>query len=163
MLDVDINDSKYRDAESFTGEISGPLPNTKIKIQPFGDALGNLTLAPGVNVDGEAIGLDKLGHFAQHGYKFRNMSESDARMASIKEEMGSFGHKVDGVYSGADIEANLSGRQFYRDLKQHYSQYQKDGGDPFAFDIRNYSSWTWNENKMKNNYTPSLDSLVSDR
>jgi hypothetical protein len=93
---------------------------------PFGHAI---PLDPTMNVDGVLVGTDKLGHFFNNGlrsydrYREALTSRGDERAAwraaallGVEEEAGWLGMGVCGVFSFADIHANLAGLRFYRAL-----------------------------------------------
>jgi hypothetical protein len=98
------------------------------------------------------IGVDKLGHFFQLGYDHyyqktlgpKGLSDSQVIAEGKKTEEGSFGLGNTGVYSHADLAANVAGMGFYRELGK--------GGSNFAFDIRQYVTDAWNEQKNPNAY-----------
>jgi hypothetical protein len=116
-------------------------------------------LAPIMLVAGHYIGTDKIGHFFQLGYAEyyaktlgpKGLSRDQAIAEGNKTEEGGFGLNNTGVYSHADIAANVAGMGFYNELGK--------GGGNFAFDIRKYVSDKWNEQKNSNAYGGRLSDL----
>ena len=91
--------------------------------------LAFLRISPTVNLYGVYLGTDKLGHFFQHGYDYyrvfmertrRGHGEDEATQAAVargvREERGTFGLALTGVYSNADLAANYAGMKFYLNL-----------------------------------------------
>ena len=68
------------------------------------------------------IGLDKLGHFFQQGYEYFEMVHLQKKAVAFAEargsvwEKGKFGLAKTGVYSKADLEANIKGYNFFKAL-----------------------------------------------
>jgi hypothetical protein len=88
-----------------------------------------IMLAPTINLYGNYVGTDKVGHFFQQGYEYyetyetarrRGKSETDAVhdacLKGIAQEEGIYGLFIIDVYSNADLAANMSGLMFYRNL-----------------------------------------------
>lgn len=114
-------------------------------------------LAAGINLKGEAVGTDKIDHMFFDGYAVRDMTEEDARKDGADWENGGAGLKISGVYSNADIEANMIGRDFYRNL-----QNAAESGEDYIFDINNYDISKINENKNENSYNDNVKKQVQD-
>lgn len=114
------------------------------------------TLAGGLNVGGNAIGTDKLDHMFFDGFHVAKYSEQKALQVSQEMEEGLNGLEMTGVYSNADIVANMNGRQFYHEVFNA----AKDGTE-FQFDIRNYDVSGMDENKNPNRYSPELQKTIN--
>lgn len=103
-------------------------------------------------VSGQCIGADKLGHFFQQGYQYYDIrnrsSQATAESFGRYTEIAGAGLATTGVYSNADLAANLAGLTFYDQLRAN------PGG--FTFDIANFISSNWNEYANPNFYEASL-------
>lgn len=112
-------------------------------------------LNPTMKVNGICIGSDKLGHFFQQGWTFRNTEDSSNTAAAEEEsersEGGGYGLATTGVFSNADQEANRQGGRFYKDLI---------ATPGMTFDISTYISSRWNENDNPNFYETSVGPQV---
>ena len=83
-----------------------------------------LMRAPTVKVFGYELGADKLGHFTQEGYEYyklyqRSPGPEGLRRAvahGVRQEHTFYGTAVSGVYSNADLVANLAGLKFFLNL-----------------------------------------------
>lgn len=110
-------------------------------------------LNPTMKVDGICIGSDKLGHFFQQGYQYyrkadaKGGSASDAEKFGKSTEAGGFGLSSTGVYSRADLAANRSGLDFYKNVDQDPS---------LDFDISNYITSAWNEQENTSFYKQTV-------
>jgi hypothetical protein len=96
---------------------------------PFNKPLLLAFLSPTVNIHGTYAGVDKLGHVFQHGYHYfeeYRRAEHDgcdhAKAAAravkmgVAQERGFYGEVMTGVFSNADLAANLAGLKFYLNL-----------------------------------------------
>ena len=96
---------------------------------PFNKPLLLAFLSPTVNLHGSYMGVDKLGHVFQHGYHYfeeyrraERGGADDARATTravkrgVSEERSFYGELTTGVYSNADLAANLAGLKFYLNL-----------------------------------------------
>ena len=133
----------------------------------------------GMNLSGEAVGTDKLGHFFQQGHhdyveKATNGEKSaedwNRDSEYVREEpvpglpgrtwsvrgTGRFGEATTGVMSPADMEANRQGGRFYSELAAAHK-----AGKAFKFDIGRYVGRKWNENKNPNQYVPEVGKVVA--
>ena len=108
---------------------------------PFNKPLLLAFLSPTVNVHGTYMGVDKLGHVFQHGYhyyeEYRRAEAGGADDAGataravrtgVGQERGFYGETTTGVYSNADLAANLAGLKFYLNLTRAV----RVGGDTLA-------------------------------
>jgi len=90
-----------------------------------------LTISPTVNIYGTHFGTDKIAHFFQQGYQYyyyRTAGKEIAKGRSAKDaeakavawggwtENTYYGTLVGGVFSNADLFANLVGMRFYEGL-----------------------------------------------
>ncbi|MEO5857513.1 MAG: hypothetical protein ABIR33_01045 [Pyrinomonadaceae bacterium] len=87
------------------------------------------TISPTVNICGTYLGTDKIAHFFQQGYQYYRLAGRQiAKGSSIKAarakavswgrmtENTYYGTLVGGVFSNADLSANLVGMKFYEGL-----------------------------------------------
>lgn len=117
-------------------------------------------LSPTLMIGDIAIGLDKLGHFAQQGYAYYRMvhragrrldeaeqwglnTELAASMQSDPPYIAAYGMMSTGVFSRADLEANKAGFHFYTWVEQNAST---------AFSLANYVTLDWNEEHRTSYY-----------
>lgn len=97
-----LNDSIYRDINYLEG--------FSLNLKELSDV---------VNIDGNLIGLDKIGHFFAEGWRYFEMIEVDQKsiydaLAWGKErESGLFGYTTTGIFSYADLVANFNGMRFW--------------------------------------------------
>ncbi len=106
-------------------------------------------LAGGLNINGQAVGTDKLDHIFFDGYEARkNRDEALARKFSEDFEKGTNGLKMTGVFSRADIEANMIGVRFYNEFEKAVT-----AGKPFVWDITKIDTSVLNENINRNDYS----------
>lgn len=88
-----------------------------------------LTISPTVNIYGTYLGTDKIAHFFQQGYQYYRIAGREiAKGASVRAgeskaiawgrftENTYYGTLVGGVFSNADLFANLIGMRFYEGL-----------------------------------------------
>lgn len=115
-----------------------------------------LTVSPTVNLYGAEFGTDKIAHFFQQGYDYykiyhralaKGASPDEAVKKAIRwgqtTERTYYGTLVSGVYSNADLCANLVGLKFYQGLTREI----EIGGKarPAILVVQN-GFWTINEN-----------------
>lgn len=108
-------------------------------------------------VKGVCIGADKLGHFFQQGFDYAvqlvgGAKASEAESTGRFGEIGVFGLSATGVFSNADLAANLAGLKFYNDLATKPAT--------FAFGIASYIANDWNEQFNPSFYTSTLAPVV---
>lgn len=117
----------------------------------------DVVIAHGINIDGSAIGTDKLDHMFESGFKLfeAGFSEEGARTQSEADERGISGFDSTGVYSNADIEANMNGFSFYSQLNEA----AKSGTRP-TFNISTYNVRGMDENVNPNVYTSDVQEIV---
>ena len=97
-----LNDSIYRDIDYLEG--------FSLNIKQLSDV---------VNIDGHLVGLDKLGHFFAQGWQYFELTHDDeatlfdAMQWGRQYEAGMFGYTTTGIFSYADLVANLNGWRFW--------------------------------------------------
>jgi hypothetical protein len=97
-----LNDSVYRDIDYIEG--------FSLNIKELSDV---------VNIDGHLIGLDKIGHFFAEGWQYFELTDDDditieeAVEWGRQKEAGLFGYTTTGIFSYADLVANLNGWRFW--------------------------------------------------
>jgi hypothetical protein len=114
---------------------SAKLQNTGIRDSVYGGPFERppliVEVSPTVNLYGQYVGVDKVGHFMQQGHEYFNSyrtvvtkggSNEKAIAAAVDhgvgQEHGFYGEITVGVYSNADLAANLCGMLFYRNLME---------------------------------------------
>ncbi|QGZ42913.1 DUF4157 domain-containing protein [Pseudoduganella flava] len=115
-------------------------------------------VGPAANVKSICMGADKLGHFFEEGFIYFQLARAGGTKAQL-ESTGRYleisakqGLGVTGVYSNADMAANMAGKQFYTDLE----------ADPagYTFKIANYITKQWNEAANPSFYAASEGSVI---
>ena len=125
--------------------------------------LGGHVVGSSAKVHSVCIGADKLGHLFDLGFLYWvaisrfGITTAAAQGAGRASEIGGQGLGVGvavgtGVYSNADLVANLAGLQFYKDLEANPSS--------FTFHISKYITDQWNEQVNPNFYESSLGTVV---
>lgn len=105
------------------------------------------------NIGGFCVGADKLGHFFQQGFDYFRINRRMGRPVADAESFGRLteisraGLGATGVFSNADLAANLAGLRFWTELEATPSM---------TFDIARYIAADWNEYKNPNFYEPSV-------
>jgi hypothetical protein len=107
-------------------------------------------------INGTCAGADKLGHFFQQGLQYFALAGGSGTTATAESfgratEIDRAGLGATGVYSNADLAANLDGLRFWRDLNTTPSM---------TFDIASYVSSSWNEYVNPNFYEASVGSNI---
>lgn len=107
---LSLNDSIYRDINYLEG--------FSLKLKELSDV---------VKIRDHLIGLDKIGHFFAQGWQYFEMTEydekgiDDALAWGRERESGLFGYKTTGIFSFADLVANLNGWRFWNKvLRRHH-------------------------------------------
>ena len=99
---LSLNDSIYRDIDYLEG--------FSLKLKQLSDV---------VNIDGHLVGLDKIGHFFAEGWRYFELTryEGEPIESAIEwgrqQEVGKYGYITTGVFSYADLVANLNGWRFW--------------------------------------------------
>lgn len=107
---VDINKSIY----------SNRTLNEKIN----GFMLTSAGIDPSININGQYVGIDKLGHFLYEGYWYYDVYKNDPTRSGLKQVLNNgldsekkfFGQKTTGIKSYADLSANYEGFLFWNNL-----------------------------------------------
>ncbi len=99
---LSLNDSIYRDIDYLEG--------FSLKLKELSDV---------VNIDGHLVGLDKIGHFFAEGWQYFELTRDDGQSMEKAiewgrlQEAGKYGYVTTGVFSYADLTANLNGWRFW--------------------------------------------------
>ena len=97
-----LNDSIYRDIDYIEG--------LSLKLKELSDI---------VNINGHLVGLDKIGHFFAQGWQYFELTHFDDQSLDRaiawgrEKEAGLFGYSATGIFSYADLVANLNGWRFW--------------------------------------------------
>lgn len=97
-----LNDSIYRDIDYIEG--------FSLNLKELSDL---------VNIDGYYVGLDKIGHFFAEGWQYFELTQDDdydlnkALAWGREQEVGKFGYSTTGIFSYADLAANINGWRFW--------------------------------------------------
>lgn len=97
-----LNDSIYRDIDYLEG--------FSLNLKELSDV---------VRINGYLVGLDKIGHFFAQGWQYFEKTEDDGEslLQAIawgrEKETGLFGYTMTGIFSYADLVANLNGWRFW--------------------------------------------------
>ncbi len=126
-------------------------------------------LASIVEVCGVRMGADKLTHLFDDGFQYfnafrskrKNLGWDDLYELSLAFERSYMGTRLTGIVSYADIEANLTGVRFYRDIFGGLSPViGRDTSGQLVMlrspDICDYVSDQFDERVLPNEYTYSL-------
>lgn len=99
---LSLNDSIYRDIDYLEG--------FSLKLKELSDV---------VNIDGYLVGLDKLGHFFAEGWQYFELTRYEVQSLEQalewgrQQEEGKYGYVTTGIFSYADLAANLNGWRFW--------------------------------------------------
>lgn len=99
---LSLNDSIYRDIDYLEG--------FSLNLKELSDV---------VNINGHLVGLDKLGHFFAEGWQYFELTSFDdysfeqAIAWGKRQEQGKFGYSTTGIFSFADLVANINGWRFW--------------------------------------------------
>lgn len=105
-----------------------------------------------VNIGGVCVGADKFGHFFEDGWSaFKAADRKAALLQSGDDEITLQGLGNTGVFSNADIAANLAGRKFYEEL---------DKNPQMQFKAESYFTGRMNEGVNQSYYTEDLGKVV---
>ncbi len=133
------------------------------KIRGF--MLTSAGLNSSINLHGQYIGVDKLGHFFDQGSTYYDVASKEknpevgAKKAirhGIQQEKGIYGLNTSGIYSYADLSVNYAGMQFWQSLSsgaKPYFQCQKNQWVMVRdFDFADYVTAAWDEGINCNTY-----------
>ena len=117
----------------------------------------SVSIAPGVNVDGKAVGTDKLDHVVDNGFNLfkAGFTRKEALTQSARDESGISGMTSTGVFSRGDIAANMVGFDLYSAVDTA----ARSGSSAPQFDITPSAS-KLDENINPNSYTTDVQALV---
>ncbi|THB77818.1 MAG: hypothetical protein D6B25_05800 [Desulfobulbaceae bacterium] len=79
-----------------------------------------------VNLDGQLVGLDKIGHFFAEGWeyfeltRFKDQPLLSAMQWGIAQEEGTFGLATTGIFSYGDLVANFNGWRFWNRVRKYH-------------------------------------------
>ncbi len=99
---LSLNDSIYRDIDYIEG--------FSLNLKELSDV---------VNINGHLIGLDKAGHFFAEGWEYFVLTHYEgypieqAIEWGREQEAGKYGYTTTGIFSFADLAANLNGWRFW--------------------------------------------------
>jgi hypothetical protein len=177
-----LNDSIYRDI--------GYLEGFSLNLKELSDV---------VNLDGNLVGLDKIGHFFAQGWQYFEMTAFDDKTLyeaiawGREKETGLYGYTTTGIFSYADLVANLNGWRFWNKvLHQRDDPLKGMLGNFFdrpyvscdiqimdsirnrkliraweyntSFDLSDYIDGTWDEGNNCNSYAdPMIEAKVMAR
>ena len=100
-----LNDSIYRDIDYIEG--------FSLKLKELSDV---------VSINGHLVGLDKIGHYFAEGWRYFELTHYDdhtidqALEWGKEKEAGLFGYTTTGIFSYADLTANLNGWRFWNKI-----------------------------------------------
>ena len=140
---IDVNKSIYS-KRSFSEKIKGFM-------------LTSAGIDPSINLNGQYVGIDKLGHFLYEGYWYYDVYKNDPTRSGLKQILNNglnsekefFGQQTTGVKSYADMAANYEGFLFWNNIY--------GGSDPYFsctngkwlkirdFSWSDYVSASWDE------------------
>jgi hypothetical protein len=110
-----LQDSIYRDINHLEG--------FSLKMKELSDV---------IRINGDLIGLDKIGHFFAEGWEYfertrrgRGTIEEALRWGS-GQEVGKFGYTTTGIFSFADLTANFNGWRFWNAIRNTQEDPLKD-------------------------------------
>jgi len=119
---LSLNDSIYRDIDYIEG--------FSLNLKELSDV---------VNIDGHLVGLDKMGHFFAEGWRYFELTRYDdydfeqALAWGREQETGKFGYSSTGIFSFADLVANINGWRFWNKVLL-------EEGDPLKGVLANFFS-----------------------
>jgi hypothetical protein len=99
---LSLNDSIYRDINYIEGFY--------LNIKELSDV---------VNVNGNLVGVDKVGHFFAEGWQYFELTQFEGQNIhqaiewGREQEAGKFGYRTTGIFSFSDLVANLNGWRFW--------------------------------------------------
>jgi hypothetical protein len=119
---LSLNDSIYRDVDFLEG--------LSLRLKALSDV---------VVIDGQLVGLDKIGHFFAEGWRYFEHTHDDgdsleqAMQWGSRQEAGKFGYDTTGIFSFADLVANFNGWRFWNEIR-----HTRD--DPLKRPVENFFS-----------------------
>jgi len=103
---LSLNDSIYRDISYLEG--------FSLNLKELSDV---------VNIDGNLVGLDKIGHMFSEGWQYFELTEEDgetlvkAMTWGKEQEAGKYGYVTTGIFSFSDLVANFHGWRFWNSIR----------------------------------------------
>ena len=113
-----------------------------------------------INLNGQYIGTDKLGHFIYEGYSYYNVYKNDPTKSGLnqvlnnglKSENNYYGKKSTGIISYGDLAANYEGLLFWKDIynekkseNSYFSCWNGQWKQTRNFNWSDYASSAWDE------------------
>lgn len=177
-----LNDSVYRDIDYIEG--------FSLNLKELSDV---------VNINGYLVGLDKIGHFFAEGWQYFDLTHYDGKTIDEaiewgrQKEAGMFGYTTTGIFSYADLVANLNGWRFWNKILLKQDDPLKGGianffNRPYVtcdiqildsirnrriiraweyntrFDLSDYIDGAWDEGNNCNSYAdPIIEEKVTSR
>jgi len=177
-----LNDSIYRDIDYIEG--------FSLNLKELSDV---------VNINGYLVGLDKIGHFFAQGWQYFELTHYDKKTLDEaiewgrRKEAGMFGYTTTGIFSYADLVANLNGWRFWNRVLLKQGDPLKGGIAKFfdrpyvtcdiqildsirnrkiiraweyntRFDLSDYIDGAWDEGNNCNSYAdPIIEEKVTSR
>jgi len=177
-----LNDSIYRDIDYIEG--------FSLNLKELSDV---------VNISGHLVGLDKIGHFFAQGWQYFEFTYYDEKTIDEAiewgrlKETGMFGYTTTGIFSYADLVANLNGWRFWNKVLLKQDDPLKGGianffNRPYVtcdiqiidsirhrrmiraweyntrFDLSDYIDGAWDEGNNCNSYAdPIIEEKVTSR
>ncbi len=177
-----LNDSVYRDIDYIEG--------FSLNLKELSDV---------VNINGHLVGLDKIGHFFAQGWQYFDLTSYDEKTIEEaiewgrQKETGIFGYTTTGIFSYADLVANLNGWRFWNKVLLKQDDPLKGGianffNRPYVtcdiqildsirnrqiiraweyntrFDLSDYIDGAWDEGNNCNSYAdPIIEEKVTSR
>lgn len=177
-----LNDSIYRDIDYIEG--------FSLNLKELSDV---------VNINGYLVGLDKIGHFFAQGWQYFELTYYDEKTIEEaiewgrRKEAGMFGYTTTGIFSYADLVANLNGWRFWNRVLHKQDDPLKGGIANFfdrpyvtcdiqildsirnrkiiraweynsRFDLSDYIDGAWDEGNNCNSYAdPIIEEKVTSR
>ncbi|MCC7441605.1 MAG: hypothetical protein IT285_08230 [Bdellovibrionales bacterium] len=123
-----------------------------------------------INLGGQRIGIDKLGHFMAQGFEYFELVWAGGRVRDALDhgrslEDGMYGMATTSVRSFGDLGANFSGMNFYRDLLYGASPILGCDGGRWRrlrdFDWGSYVNASWDEGVNCSEFSPAVATVVN--
>lgn len=123
-----------------------------------------------IKVNGQVVGLDKLGHFFAEGLNYyrkvtqKRWTLDEAMIWGITTEEGIFGLGMSGVKSYADLSANYAGFRFWSNVVDSENPYFFCKGGKWQrnrrFSWKEYVTAAWDEGVNCSEYDPRVAPYV---
>ncbi|MNJ92496.1 hypothetical protein D3C87_101680 [compost metagenome] len=166
-----------KDVDKHVEQKSNIYSNRSSEDKRSGFVMSVAGLNSSINVNGEYIGADKLGHFFDEGYDYyRQAKRKDNFQEGIKEalvyghdlESGMLGFATTGIKSYGDLVANYSGLQFWMSLRGGAKPYFQCQAGKWVqirdFDFADYVNAGWDEAINCSEYeSPTMEEAVREK